>query len=279
VRDDVVAASCAGIVQIYRSASGEVTALRGIDAQFSRGTLTVVMGPSGSGKSSLLRLLALHEQAAAGDLFIEGVATQTASARQLRRVRHRHIGVVLQRPTHNLFDQLTAAQHVEHMARRRGVAALVDVDRVLGEVGLEHRRGSRPRQLSGGEQQRLSVAVATVGAPSLVLADEPTAELDAANGEAVVGLLRRAAERGSAVVVNTHDPHVAAAADHLLVLRHGTLVSERTRGGATLAVIDSVGRLQLPPAALALFADHRAAVAVEDGQVVLRPAGRRADAG
>ncbi len=268
VGSDEVAASCSGIVQIYRAASGEVTALRGIDARFPRGAVTVVVGPSGSGKSSLLRLLALQEQAAAGDLIIDGVSTQGASVRQLRRLRHRHIAVILQRPTHNLFEQLTAEQHIEHIARRRGRSDDVDV---LAEVGLDHRRRSRPVHLSGGEQQRLSVAVAAVGTPSLVLADEPTAELDAANGRAVVDLLRRVADRGSAVVINTHDPHVAAAADAVLTLRHGTLVSERARGGTTLGVIDAVGRIQLPPAALEQFGDHRAEIVVEDGRVVLRP--------
>jgi putative ABC transport system ATP-binding protein len=128
--------------------------------------------------------------------------------------------------------------------------------------------------LSGGEQQRLAVATATIGAPAFVLADEPTAELDATSGAAVIELLRACAARGAAVVVNTHDAAVAAAADRVLALHHGTLHSERLQGEATVAVIDAIGRVQLPPNLLAEFPALRAEVRFENGAVVLRPTTR-----
>jgi ABC-type glutathione transport system ATPase component len=130
--------------------------------------------------------------------------------------------------------------------------------------------------LSGGEQQRLAVAMASIGRPALVLADEPTAELDADNGAAVIELLHQSAAAGAAVVVNTHDPAVAATADRVLALHHGTLHSERHLGGITVAVIDAVGRVQLPPEMLLAFPGLRAELHAEaDGSVVLRPLQQR----
>jgi ABC-type lipoprotein export system ATPase subunit len=269
-------ADCYGLVQVYRVDSGEVHALRGIDASFASGSVTAIMGPSGSGKSTLLRVLALVERPTAGSLTIAGVDAVSAPVRTLRRLRRRSIAVVLQRPTHNLFPQLTVTQHLELGSQRRGVGHS-EVGRVLDAVALTARRDSRPRQLSGGEQQRLAIAMATIGDPILVLADEPTAELDTDSGTAVIALLRASAARGAAVVVNTHDAAVAASADRVLALHHGTLHSERYQGGGTVAVIDAIGRVQLPPELLAEFPDLRAEIRFEDGAVVLRPTGRKVD--
>jgi ABC-type lipoprotein export system ATPase subunit len=116
-------AECNGLVQIYRVASGEVHALRGIDASFVARSVTAVMGPSGSGKSTLLRLLSLAERPTAGTLTIAGSDVMTASARTLRRLRRTSVAVVLQRPTHNLYPHLTVTEHVELGARRRGASA------------------------------------------------------------------------------------------------------------------------------------------------------------
>jgi putative ABC transport system ATP-binding protein len=271
--NDLVA-DCNGLVQIYRVDSGEVHALRGIDASFLAGSVTAVMGPSGSGKSTLLRLLSLAERPTAGVLTIAGTDVMTASTSTLRRLRRTSVAVVLQRPTHNLYPHLTVTEHIELAAHQRG-ASTDDVERAIESVSLAGRRHSRPATLSGGEQQRLAVATATIGAPALVLADEPTAELDTASGASVIELLRASAARGAAVVVNTHDAAVAAAADRILALHHGTLHSERLHGGTTVAVIDAVGRVQLPPDLLAEFPGNRAEIRFEDGAVVLRPTARR----
>ena len=189
--NDLVA-DCNGLVQIYRVDSGEVHALRGIDASFLAGSVTAVMGPSGSGKSTLLRLLSLAERPTAGILTIAGTDVMTASTHTLRRLRRTSVAVVLQRPTHNLYPHLTVTEHIELGARRRGASA-DDVERAIESVSLTGRRRSRPSTLSGGEQQRLAVAMATIGAPALVLADEPTAELDTTNGAAVIELLHASA--------------------------------------------------------------------------------------
>jgi putative ABC transport system ATP-binding protein len=272
VRPNDVVASCRGIVQIYRSESGEVHALRGIDADFESGSLTAVVGPSGSGKSSLMRILSLVERPAAGELRIAGVDPDSIPSRSVRRLRRRAFGIVAQRATHNLFPHLTVVDHIELGARHHR-ADVSDIDRAIESVGLAHRRVARPHQLSGGEQQRVAIAMATVGTPALVFADEPTAELDPEHADQVIALLQQSARTGAAVIVNTHDHHVANGADRVLTLRHGTLHSERDRAG-TLAVIDSVGRIQLPPEALKRFPGSRAEILLEDGSVrLVTPAG------
>ncbi|MEZ5217349.1 MAG: ATP-binding cassette domain-containing protein [Ilumatobacteraceae bacterium] len=263
-----------GIVQIYRVPSGEVHALRGVDAAFEVGQLTAVAGPSGSGKSTLLGILALTERPTAGALRVADTDVIGASARTVRRLRRTSIATVTQRPTHNLIPHLNVREHLTHAAQVRRIRDL-DAAQVAASVGLEHRLAQRPRQLSGGEQQRLAVAMAMVGTPPIVLADEPTAELDAESAATVISLLARCAAAGSAVIVNTHDPSVMAAADRVLTLHRGTMHSERVGSDQrTVAMIDGVGRIQLPPAALASFPDGRAEIELIDGAIVLRPPAR-----
>jgi ABC-type lipoprotein export system ATPase subunit len=267
-----VAARCRGVVQIYRAASGDVHALRGIDADFMPGSVTAIVGPSGSGKTTLMRILSLTERPTGGDVTIAGLDTQAASASEIRRLRRSVLAIVSQRATHNLYPHLTVAEHVLLGARQRD-ADDAAVERAIEAVRLGGRRGALPGSLSGGEQQRLAVAMATVGEPGVVLADEPTAELDPTTSIEVIGLLRATAARGAAVVVNTHDHAVADAADRVLALHHGTLHSERREGTASVAVIDSVGRVQLPTDLLSAFPDLRADIRFEDGRVILTPPG------
>ena len=266
------AARCRGVVQIYRAASGDVHALRGIDADFMPGSVTAIVGPSGSGKTTLMRILSLTERPTGGDVTIAGVDTQYASAREIRRLRRSVLAIVSQRATHNLYPHLTVTEHVLLGARQRDADSDA-VETAIEAVRLGARRDARPGSLSGGEQQRLAVAMATVGEPRLVLADEPTAELDPTTSIEVIGLLRASAARGAAVVVNTHDHTVADAADRVLALHHGTLHSERREGTATVAVIDSVGRVQLPAEFLNAFPELRAEIRYEDGRVILTKPG------
>lgn len=265
---EVVAARCEGLVKVYRAASGEVHALRGVDAAFPAGSVTAVVGPSGSGKSSLLRILAALDTATAGSVAVAGQELAGLSAARLRRVRRDHVGYVFQRPSHNLVPQLSARQHLVHAARLRHVTA--DPDALLDALGIGGRAAHRPCELSGGEQQRLAFAQAVVGDPALLVADEPTAELDTASGAALLRTIATLARRRSAVVVSTHDPQVVRAADRTLTLRHGTLLSE-TAAGVSLAVVDAGGRLQLPPETLAWFPQARARVVIGDREIRITP--------
>lgn len=269
-RSDTVRAAGTDLVKVYVSATGETHALRGVDVSFTAGTMTVVAGPSGSGKSSLLHLLAARDVPSAGSLHLLGENVSGLGQRGLRRLRRRHIAFVPQRPSRALFPHLRAEAQVRQVARLRRARDLDAAD-VLAEVGLEHRAGARPADSSGGEQQRLAVALALVGTPGLVVADEPTAELDHASADRVLAALRAAARAGSAVVVATHDARVTAVADRILALRHGVLSTERRAAGQAWATIDSTGRVQLPEEALARFPSGRARVSIEEDAVVLRP--------
>ena len=267
---DEAAAACTGLVKIYRTATGDVHALKGIDATFARHTVTAVVGPSGSGKSSLLRILAALDRPTAGTVEI-GDVTVTASARvPLRRIRRRLVGYVFQRPGENLIPYMTVREHMALAARARGSDLAKDADELLHALGIWDRRDHLPHQLSGGEQQRVAFAQAVVAAPALVVADEPTAELDSVTGERLLEAVRSLTERGTSFVIATHDPHVVASAGRTLHLRHGALEGE-SRDMRMLSVIDEAGRIQLPPKALRLFGDRRAVIEVDDDQVRIVP--------
>jgi putative ABC transport system ATP-binding protein len=266
------AATCTGLVKIYWTASGEVHALKGIDAEFPAGAITAVIGPSGSGKSSLLRILAGLDRATAGTLSIGGTSITGLSPTRMRRARRRLIGYVFQRPSDNLISYLTVSQHLRSAAHGRGRADVSsrDMDELLDRLGLAGRKDHLPAQLSGGEQQRVAFAQAVIGSPSLVVADEPTAELDSQTAAALIETVGALADTGVSIVVSTHDADLVEAADKILHLRHGALEAE-SHEARTLSVIDDAGRIQLPPHALQLFRDRRAVISVEDDEVRITP--------
>jgi ABC-type lipoprotein export system ATPase subunit len=220
---DVPAARCAALDVDYWLPTGTVPALQGVDAVFERARLTVIAGPSGSGKSSLLRSLAGLQQPKAGLVEVDGQDLTRLRPRQRRRLRRSAIGVVLQDPADNLVDGLTACEQVTLAARLRGVDG-DGAPELLDAVGLAHRQDTRPAELSGGEQQRVAFAAGAIGRPALLLADEPTAELDAEAGATLIGVMRGLVERGATLVVSSHDAAVAEAADHVLSLRDGRVV-------------------------------------------------------
>jgi putative ABC transport system ATP-binding protein len=265
-----LAATCTGLVKIYWSGSGEVHALKGIDAAFPAGMITAVVGPSGSGKSSMLRILACVDRPTAGQVRVGGADVSGMSLRRRRSVRRSQVGYLFQRPSDNLVPYLTAIQQVELSAVLRGRADRREAAELLDTVGLAGREKHLPHQLSGGEQQRVAVAAAVVGSPALVVADEPTAELDSTSGATLMELLGTLADRGVGFVVATHDPVVMGKADRILSLRHGALEAE-TRADRSLSVIDAFGRIQLPPGALTMFPDRRAVITVDDGEVKITP--------
>jgi putative ABC transport system ATP-binding protein len=265
-----VGAVCTGVVKIYLSDSGEVHALKGIDAIFPGDQITALVGPSGSGKSSLLRILACIDPPTAGQVRVADVEVQSLKPRRRRAMRRRLIGYMFQRPSDNLIPYLTASDHLETSAKLRGVGADGRADELLETLGLQGRGGHRPEELSGGEQQRLALATAVIGDPALVVADEPTAELDSRSAGQLMDMVVALRERGTGFVLATHDPIVMRAADQILHLRHGSLEAE-TRSNRALAVIDTAGRVQLPPDALKLFPGRRAEIRLEDGEVRITP--------
>jgi ABC-type lipoprotein export system ATPase subunit len=254
MRSDAPAAECREVVQIYPSAGGAVVAIRGITAAFEPASISVVVGPSGAGKSTLLRLVACLERPAAGDVVIAGTPTAALTGRVRRRLIARRIGYVFQRPAQNLLDYLTVAQHVDLAARMRAPGSRATSAALLDTAGLSGFAHVRPSELSAGERQRLAFAMAVAGDPAVVVADEPTAELDPDGAAALVELLPALVRRGRTFVIASHDPALVAAADRLLVVRDGTLAEQRTGDGEVLAVLDGAGRLRLPDAARDTFA-------------------------
>ena len=259
------------LLQLYAARTGPTQALRGVDVTVRAGRVSAITGPSGSGKSTLLAVLALRERPAGGELRHRGRLVSALSRRELHRLRRREIGWVAQRPAHSLFPQLGARGQILQMARLRGVPA--DAAAALAEVALGDQAGTRPGVMSGGEQQRLAVAAAAVGPPGLLIADEPTAELDDESAALVLRLLRDRADRGTAVLLATHDARAIAAADTVLRLRHGVLSGADDAGQDRTATIDGLGRLQLPEEALPLFPAGRVVVTLVDGHVELHPPG------
>jgi putative ABC transport system ATP-binding protein len=264
------AAVCHGVVKIYWTETGEVHALKGIDAVFPPGTVTAVVGPSGSGKSSLLRILAGLDRPTAGSVQIIGHELATLGRTKLRRIRRKLVGYVFQRPAENLISYLTVIDHLRVAAELRGPWNQKEAHDILETLGIDHRRHHLPSQLSGGEQQRAAFAQAVIGGPALVVADEPTAELDSRSGKALLETISALTDTGVSFVVSTHDTELMHGADRTLHLRHGAVEAEIWEA-KRLSVIDASGRIQLPPEAMALFPGRRARMVVDEGGVRITP--------
>jgi ABC-type lipoprotein export system ATPase subunit len=214
--------ACNDVTKVYRLEGAEVVALAGVDKSFHAGQVTTVVGPSGSGKSSLLRILALVDRPTTGSVRIRREEVGCVGVRGRRLVRRTEIGYLFQDPAANLVESLDATEQLRFAARLRGLRPdPAEVSRLLGLLGLEHRARHRPVQLSGGEQQRLAVACAVLGRPSLVIADEPTAELDSASADRVLAAFTALSGEGVAFVLSSHDPRVVERTDHLLRLDRG----------------------------------------------------------
>ena len=211
----------------YRTSEVETLALSAVSLDISQGDFLAIMGPSGCGKSTLLNILGLLDSPSDGQFFFLGEEIGRASERKLTLLRRANIGFVFQ--SFNLIDELTVAENVEVALIYRGVGSAERQRRIkaaLERVGLPHRARHLPQQLSGGQQQRVAVARALVAVPKLILADEPTGNLDTANGEAVMGMLTEIAKAGTTVIMVTHSHAHAAYAERTLRLLDGQVVSE-----------------------------------------------------
>ena len=212
--------------RIYPSGDGQITALRPFSHTFAPG-LTAVVGPSGSGKSTLLNLLAGFDTPTSGRVLVGGNDIHALSEAGRADFRLANYGFVFQ--SHNLVAILTAQENVEFPLMLAGIAPKVRRDRaraLLSQVGLESRLSHLPAQLSGGEAQRVAVARALVTDPAVLLADEPTGNLDTRTGQTILELLLRPASEGKTVVLITHDPDIAALASHRLRVRDGEVSAE-----------------------------------------------------
>ncbi|MGA3303384.1 MAG: ABC transporter ATP-binding protein [Methylovirgula sp.] len=218
----------ANVSKILGAGPAQVQALKDVSLTLSSGKLTMLMGPSGSGKTTLLSILGCMLAPTGGTVRICGSSTTGARPDELAKIRRQHIGFVFQ--SYHLFSTLTAAENVQlalEVRGEQGPKAMAKTKEVLASVGLTSKMASFPRELSGGEQQRVAIARAIVAEPSAVLADEPTAALDAANGQTTMAILSAIAkERDRAVLVVTHDQRLFGFADRILYIEDGLLTRE-----------------------------------------------------
>jgi putative ABC transport system ATP-binding protein len=221
-----------GIKKIFYTEDVETHALAGVHLEIAKGEYVSIAGPSGSGKSTLLAIVGLLDSPSEGEYILKGQPVANLDIAQRAIIRNREIGFIFQ--SFNLIGDLTVYENVELPLTYRGMSATERRERVhkaLERVGMSHRVRHYPAQLSGGQQQRVAVARAIAGSPSLLLADEPTGNLDSRNAEAVMELLRELHHEGATICMVTHDPRFARHAERTIHLFDGRVVEESVEVG------------------------------------------------
>ncbi len=227
----------------FGEGAAAVDALRGVSIELAPGSFTAIMGPSGSGKSTLMHLLAGLDRPTAGEVWIGASKLTGLDDNELTRLRRSRVGFVFQ--SFNLLPVLSAEQNIVLPLRIAGEEIDSEwLERLLGAFGLRHRRGHRPAELSGGEQQRVALTRALMSKPAIIFADEPTGNLDSAASENVLSMLRMSVDDlGQTVAIVTHDPVAAAQADRLVFLGDGQVTKEESRLSAP-EILDTLKALR-----------------------------------
>lgn len=285
-----------GIVKIYKMADLEVFALQGLDLQVEDGELMAIIGNSGSGKSTLLNMLGGLDKPTAGKLYVNGKDLLKFGEKELVAYKRDTVGFVWQNNARNLIPYLTALANVELPMLLRGKRRRARAMELLEAVGLGHRMQNRLNELSGGEQQRVAIAIALANDPKLLLADEPTGSLDTSTSNQVLDLFRTLNRTiGITIVIVTHDPELARKVDRVVQIRDGKTSAEMIRkvsytdelamldaksamleeeSHTEYAVLDTAGRLQIPSGFLdkeGFKESNKVRVEMEDGRIVLYP--------
>ena len=282
---------CEDLFKIYKIADLEVVALRGLDLAVQNGEVVAIVGASGSGKSTLLNILAGYDAPSAGRVSVGGKDLLQMSSREVEEYRRIDVGFIWQQTSRNMFPYLTAMENVTlpmMLTNTPGKERSERARDLLELVGLGHRLDHSPEKLSGGEQQRVAIAVALANKPPLLLADEPTGELDDATAAEILDLFGSVnQDMGTTILIVTHDPDIAYKVGRVVMIRDGKMSTEIRRKvtferiqseadtDATLeefVLVDASGRIQIPQDYLdQIKIGERARVQIEDGTVTLRP--------
>lgn len=278
---------CRDLFKIYKAQDLEVVALRGLDFQAARGEIVAIVGASGSGKSTLLNILAGYDTPSAGDIRVGDRDLLVMRGRDVESYRLREVGFVWQQTGRNLVPYLTARENVELPMLLAGVGGSQRRERaeeLLDTVGLTERAGHHANELSGGEQQRVAIAIALANQPDLLLADEPTGELDSETARTILNLFQSLRDRyGTTIVIVSHDPEISGFVDRVIIIRDGRASAEivslhsfkpTEENGAPeppreYILVDSMGRLQLPRELMDRVRLRERAVVTVDGDRVL----------
>lgn len=279
---------CQGLVKIYKVADLETVALQGLDLEVRRGEILAVVGNSGSGKTTLLNILGGLDKPSAGRVYIAGQNLLKLSDAELSRYRREKVGFVWQQSSRNLIPYLTALENVQVPMILTGLplgARLARARDLLTTVGLEARANHRPSELSGGEQQRVAIAVAMANSPEILLADEPTGEVDTDSAIAIYDVFRKLRSSfGTTIIIVSHDRAIANFVDRIVAVRDGKVSTETSRREIEtrdeqekgeleeLVVLDSVGRLQIPRELVERYGLRgRVRVEAADGHIAIIP--------
>ncbi len=237
---------CDGLVKIYKTEDLEVMALQGLDLTIKKGELLAIIGKSGSGKSTLLSIIGGLERPSAGKITFDGISLSELTERQMMEYREKRVGFVWQKSAENLLPYLTAVQNVEMPLMFSRLSKKEKRERameMLRQVGMEHRADSFPRMLSGGEQQRVAIALSLIRDPDLILADEPTGAVDSKTSSMIQDLFRKLnREKGVTVIIVTHDVSLANKVDRVVMISDGKISSERVIKEAVKQQIDALAQ-------------------------------------
>ena len=282
---------CEDLFKIYKIADLEVVALRGLDLDVRRGEVIAIVGASGSGKSTLLNILAGYDATSAGRVTVGGKDLLQMSGKDVEDYRRNDVGFIWQQTSRNMFPYLTSIENVAlpmMLTNKPGKERQQRAKELLEIVGLGHRLDHTPEKLSGGEQQRVAIAVALANDPPLLLADEPTGELDDTTAAEILDLFGSVnQELGTTILIVTHDPDIAYKVGRVVMIRDGKMSTEirrrvsfqRITGDADaqasleeFTLVDASGRVQIPRDLLdSLKIKDKARVTIENGTVTLRP--------